>query len=289
MRLLLSTFLVALFLSISVFAQTREQAIEKFDNLKNEGKLLEQQILSIDKASLQLAKEQGFGVFRILPREKYDKGLLFVRGGGAYYSFTKKSHSYNETPQISLEQNNLSVGFAGADYGFIANLGEMKLAELNENIKEVEFALNYSIPKLEPDVRDEKRKFDDHKTDEGILLKRRFPATVGHTFILRAITFDEADVLVAFNIHRKDTDGSLIIFWKLIKEFEKPFFLYQTDEDLTKQIEQIIKENGYENIKFEVKDGIIISKNKGKEQSIFSQIINTGKLRFRGVKYAPIE
>lgn len=39
---------------------------------------------------------------------------------------------------------------------------------------------------------------------------------------MRAISFDEADTLVAFKIHRKDTDGSLIIFWKLIKDFEIP-------------------------------------------------------------------
>jgi hypothetical protein len=39
---------------------------------------------------------------------------------------------------------------------------------------------------------------------------------------LRAISFDDADILVAFRIHRKDTDGSLIIFWKLLETFEIP-------------------------------------------------------------------
>lgn len=269
MRYLLSTFLVALFLSIPTFAQTREQAIENLNKLKEDAKLLEQTILSVDKKDAQLAKEQGFGVFRILPREKYDKGLLNVRGGGSYYSFTKKSHSYDSTPEISLEQNSLKVGFAGADYGFMADLGETKLSDVNEDTKEVDFAINYIIPKLEPDVRNEYRKFFNY-SDDGMLFKSRFPAIVGHTYILRAITFDEADVVVVFNVYRKDTDGSLIIFWKPIKEFEKPFFLYQTDEELTQKIEKIIQENKFEDVSFVVKNGVVTLNTK----KIMSELIN---------------
>jgi hypothetical protein len=60
---------------------------------------------------------------------------------------------------------------------------------------------------------------------ENIIYKNRFPVTVGHTYVLRAISYDEADTLVAFKVHRKDTDGSLIIFWKPIKNYEKPLLV----------------------------------------------------------------
>ncbi|HJS52679.1 MAG TPA: hypothetical protein VJ781_12325, partial [Pyrinomonadaceae bacterium] len=50
----------------------------------------------------------------------------------------------------------------------------------------------------------------------------RFTVKIGNTFVLRAISFESADVLVAFKVMRQDTDGSLIIFWKQIADFGKP-------------------------------------------------------------------
>ena len=55
-----------------------------------------------------------------------------------------------------------------------------------------------------------------------MIYKDRLPAIVGHTYLLRAVSFKEADVLVAFKVHRRDADGSLIIFWKLLERFVTP-------------------------------------------------------------------
>ena len=62
------------------------------------------------------------GLVRLLPREKFD-GKLAVRGGGAYYSFAHLVHEYNYGSDIGLEQGRLGVGFAGASYGFLFDLG----------------------------------------------------------------------------------------------------------------------------------------------------------------------
>ena len=114
MRYILLTFLVALFLSIPTFAQIREQTTENLNNQKAE----ELRLLSVDENEMELAKAQGFGVFKILPRGKYEKELPLIRGGGAYYSFYYRYHDYGHGSDIELQQNQLSVGFAGADYGF---------------------------------------------------------------------------------------------------------------------------------------------------------------------------
>jgi len=181
---------------------------------------LEKDFLLPDGKDVEKARKESFNVVRLNPREKYDRQLL-IQGGGSYYSFTKNSHDYQHIAQIGLEQNNLKVGFAGANYGFIADLGEISLAEISKETIEVNFLVNYKPPTNEPEVRLEQRKAHEYNTD-GITYKSNLPAVVGHAYVLRAISFSEADVLVAFKIHRKDTDGSLIIFWKLIENFAMP-------------------------------------------------------------------
>lgn len=52
--------------------------------------------------------------------------------------------------------------------------------------------------------------------------KTIFPQSSDILTFLRSINFREADTLVALKVYRKDADGSLIIFWKTIKNFEKP-------------------------------------------------------------------
>jgi hypothetical protein len=222
MRPAFKTFAFVLFLVSFVNAQnlSREQKIQKIRELNGQIKILEKDILLPDAKDLEKARKENFSVVRILPREKYDHKLT-IQGGGSYYSFSKNSHNYQDTAQIGLEQNNLKVGFAGADYGFIADLGETSLADISKETLEVNFLSSYRPPTNEPEIRLEQRRAHHYKTD-AVSYKRNLPAVVGHTYVLRAINFGEADVLVTLKIHRKDADGSLIIFWKFIEQFETP-------------------------------------------------------------------
>lgn len=217
------TVFCLLFISllIGVSAQTRQEAIEKLGDLKNQAETLEKAILAPDQKDIEAAAQENFGVFRLLPREIYDKGFFAIPGGGAYYSFSNKSHNYGEIAQIELQREKIMVGFAGANYGFITDLGEIALSEINEKSNAVNFLANYQPPNQLPKARIEQQKARGFEKD-GKTYKDNLPAVVGHSYALRAISFDRADVLVAFKIHRKDADGSLIIFWKLLKEFEKP-------------------------------------------------------------------
>jgi hypothetical protein len=221
MRYLLSGLLVVLILSAATSAQTRQQALENLSKLKDEANRLEQLILSPDKQDIESAEKEKVNVFRILPREKYDNSSSSVRGGGAYYSFTKQSNSYDEIPQIELQQDKLLVGFYGVSYGFITDLGKTSLNEIGEQTKSFSFLIEYQPPSNVPDGRIEQQRARDFEV-EGTNFKNRLPVIVGHSYLLRAITYDEADVMVAFKVQRKDDDGSLIIFWKLIKQFDKP-------------------------------------------------------------------
>lgn len=222
MRCSVKILVFVLLCSSLAFSQelTREQKLQKIDELNNQIKSLEADVLLPAAEDLKQAEKDGFEVFRIMPRERYDHKLT-VQGGGSYYSFTTKSHDYQKIAQIGLEQNYLRVGFAGADYGFIADLGNIPLASVTKETGEINFLVNYKPPTKETEVRSEQSKSHNYET-ETATYRRNVAVSIGHTYALRAISFDDADVLVAFKIHRKDADGSLIIFWKLLEEFEKP-------------------------------------------------------------------
>ncbi len=155
-----------LFLSISaVSAQTHQQALDEFERLKQKAEEIKKRSEEIQKIILQpeesdiiAAKQENANVFRLLPREKYDKDVFKIRGGGAYYSFTKQSHSYNDIPQISLEQNYLSVGFYGASYGFMTDLGGIPLSKINDSSSAVGFFVKYAPPEKLSEVRIEQVK-----------------------------------------------------------------------------------------------------------------------------------
>ncbi len=201
---------------------TSKEKLQKIDELQSQIKTLEKEILAPGKKDLKAAQSENLEVFRIMPREIYGRKLN-IEGGGAYYSFTSGSHDYQKIAQISLEQNKIKVGFAGADYGFIADLGEINLASVTRETTEANFLANYKPPTGETEVRIEQRRAANYEVN-GLVYKNSLPAVVGHSYVLRAISFRDADVLVAFKIHRQDADGSLIVFWKMLENFEKPLF-----------------------------------------------------------------
>lgn len=232
-------YFVFLFLSAVLFsvvpAQTREEAINELNKLKQKAGSLEEIILSPNKSDYEAASRENAQVFRILPRETYDKGLFKIRGGGAFYSFYRKTHEYGQGSDISLEQGNFGVGFAGADYGFIADLGDIPLSEINKTTKGVAYLSGYIPPTDEADAREENKKgWRPGFEVDGVTYLNRVPAAAGHTYVIRSVNLDRSDVLVAFRVYRKDADRSYIIFWKLLEQFEKPI-LNRSNETSQKQ------------------------------------------------------
>lgn len=216
-------------------------------------------VLQPDGYSLSEAKRMGVEVFKILPRGTYenpkdsykdDDNPIGIRQGGAYYSFSTHSHSYNQTPQLGLDDGKLLTGFAGLDYGLLSDLGSVSLSDIGPQSSELKSFLTYQPPQLVSEIRNEQKKYLEYH----MLL----PALVGHTYILRAISYDKADTLVAFNVFSKGDDGSLTVIWKPIREFEKPVHIYQPDADLRASIDKILEDNGLAEVQIDVKNNIVI-------------------------------
>ncbi len=199
---------------------SRDRKLAQLKDLNAQINRIVEDLVAPPATDIRKAEAEGGLVFRLNPREIYG-WIADPQGGGCYYSFTTNSHHYQRTAQIELQQGRLSVGFAGADYGFMIDLGDRGLSQISEETAEAKFLYEYIAPSDEPVARAEYRKLQNYEA-EGFIYRNSFPAVVGHSYLLRAISFSKADILVALQVIRKDTDGSLIIYWKPLKTFNKP-------------------------------------------------------------------
>jgi hypothetical protein len=233
-----TTFSLTLILTcLNVFAQSpsRENLfkeikakIKEIEAKRAELAVLERNVIAVPdtdrKGFAAFLKQPQTGMIRLLPRETYvgsARDVVAINGGGAFYSFVLMTHEYGQGSDISLEQGQLSVGFAGADYGMLLNLGDISLDQVSNHVA-TRVLLDYTPPIKEPDVRAEFQKFWQGIELKGFNFKSRLPANVSNTYLLRSISPNRSDIAVAFRIVRKDTDDSLILAYKVLKSFPKP-------------------------------------------------------------------
>jgi hypothetical protein len=166
-------------------------------------------------------KQPETGLVRLMPRERYDHKLT-INGGGAFYSFVLRTHEYGRGSDIALQQNYFSVGFAGADYGFLLNLGGVPIEEATTETNGVRYLAEYMPLTKEKEVcASLQERWKGIEVDKFVYLSR-VPAKVGDTYVVRSISFDNSDCLVAFRVVDEDFDGSMTIVWKRLKTFPKP-------------------------------------------------------------------
>ena len=223
--LVLTLSVLAFGLSSATFAQERDKLVQEIESLKAQIKEKEREFLSPSKedkaAFANFLSQPDTGLIRLTPRGKYQDKLL-INGGGAYYSFSRLVHEYGHGSDISLEQGKLMVGFAGADFGFITLIGDVPLDEVTLTHPAVEFLANFKTPTKEPQVRELQRVSGTGLASQGFTYCRYADARVNRTYALRSISYQGSDVLIAFRVVRQDVDGSLIIAWKMLKDFPTP-------------------------------------------------------------------
>ena len=235
--------------SLTILAQTQSRKDSRSQPEKPEKKSLKPS----PEARLKYAeflKAKNTGLFVLLPREKYDPQVNGrhivsripgdkyptlgsfqwangrrsgdVRGGGAYYSFTYRTHQYSDDTQLSLEQGHFLVGFSGASYGFLTNLGDVPLESVSLNTPAVNWAATYKRATYFGDARKEYRRFGQGVVVDGITFNGRLPMVPNSTYVLRAINYMNSDVLVAFRVVEVESDGTALILWKLLKRYSTP-------------------------------------------------------------------
>ncbi|HEX6284005.1 MAG TPA: hypothetical protein VFZ71_03980 [Pyrinomonadaceae bacterium] len=147
---------------------------------------------------------------------------LGIRGGGAYYSFTAKSHEFGFGSDIQLAQGHLLTGFGGSDYGLMVNLGDVPLENVDLKSPEANVLASYKPASQLEQARLEYRRVAQGTEIGGLEVKSRLPLRSNSTYLLRAMNYRRTDVLVAFRVVRVDSDGSATILWKLLKKYPAP-------------------------------------------------------------------
>lgn len=218
---------LTVFSAFPVLAQTsnRTAVWKEIESLREQIKGRENALLepaAEDRtAYAQFLQQPDTGLIRLLPREKYDNKLT-LRGGGAFYSFNRLTHEHGYGSDVMLEQGYLSVGLAGANYGMIVKLGDIRIEDVTLENSIVQHLAGHKPPTTEPEARIEQRRTGEDSMKKDAVYKSRITAIAGNTYVLRSIDYDRSDMLVAFKIVRQDDDDSLILAWKMLKKFPTP-------------------------------------------------------------------
>lgn len=231
-------FSTLLLSSLTVFAQTqsREDLLKELAAKRAELSELKKAVTELEKALLfpsekdraayaNFLRQPDTGLIRLLPRETYD-GTNFegisLRGGGAYYSFKERTNEYVNSSDISLGQGRLKTGFAGANYGLLANLGDVPLESVSLEAVAARTLAQYTPAPDEPHARIEQRRMSEGATINGVSYKDRQEFQLNSTYVLRSVNYHASDTLVAFRVVRVDSDKSALILWKLLKQYPTP-------------------------------------------------------------------
>lgn len=174
----------------------------------------------------ELLLEPGTGVARLLERRIFgDRTLIDIGGGGAYYSFTTRSHDYQSESQIQLEGGAFDSGFAGGEVGFVVDLGPRALEQLRPSVEappedlptELLAAWRLFWEDAELATREQHDAF--RARVRALSVEGEKPVSVpGHTYLVRAHREGEYSLLVAFAVAEQD-DLGISLVWRVLHEW----------------------------------------------------------------------
>lgn len=180
-------------------------------------------------------KEKNTGIIKLLPFRKYEKQVSTIQGG-AWYSFSLCSHdAFNEADLAFNEHNDLETGFKGLDFGFFLNLGDVPIQRIsNSRNYPLRLGLGYRdawnfVWKYKPPAEVKKARLEGYKfsTYSGwkigkARLRSHVEVVENTTFLLRSVNYESSDLLVALRIEEIQEDGSIVLVWKILKNFVVP-------------------------------------------------------------------
>jgi hypothetical protein len=201
-------------------------------------------------------REANTGLFRLLPAGQYEFNhtvaadrdpdtVMPIMGGGAYYSFTERTHKFGPWSDIHLKDNRLIAGPTNIAVGIITNLGDIPLGSVDINTRGIGFIAKLAPPKTYSDLVDLHRRAFHGFEANGVEYGSVITTTPDATYVLRSISYkkdgylvypndpytrldisrlgyDGSDVLIAFRIVARHEDGNLEILWKRLQRFQNP-------------------------------------------------------------------
>ena len=235
---LTSTLILLFHINTLGQSEDRSKTINEIDSLRKQ--LNEKEMLFLSPAAEDFAayaeflKQPKTGLIRLFPRGLYENKLT-LSGGGAFYSFAHLTHEFGYGSDIVLQFRNNDYNTppiaeyyfvggvtAGASIGFLAMLGDIPLEKVTLEHDAVKSLVAYYPPSVESEAHAVQRRLFAGIGINWLKFSGGNLAIPNHTYILRSITFNKSDVLVAFRVVRREMDGSLVILWKMLMQFPRP-------------------------------------------------------------------
>ena len=164
------------------------------------------------------------GVARLLPRGMYEQAIE-KRGGGAYYSFATRDNSYDEEPDVELQQGHYSSSFYGGTWGYVMDLGAMPIEAVPDAPSSAPSGLTEKRrliwELLWSDAGTGRNGYSDEFSRRAVEVgasRDSVEAQVGHAYVVRAILPGEHDHLVAFSPVEEDAHGQTLV-WRILKSW----------------------------------------------------------------------
>lgn len=199
-------------------------------------------------------KQSNTGLFRLLPRVEYKASLtvsaqapersLPIRGGGAYYSFERKTHVLGAWSDIGLQEKILFTQVTNLSMGLFTVLGDVPLESVTLQSPGVDFLNQMTIPRLIPEASAQVKRNDKGFQEGEFVYQAAIRAVPDTTYILRSVGYKQpdffriipgtslvlssanayqgADLIIAFRIVRQEENGALTILWKRLKKASAP-------------------------------------------------------------------
>lgn len=201
-------------------------------------------------------REANTGLFRLLPAGRFEFNhtvaadrdpdtVMPILGGGAFYSFTEKTHKFGPWSDIHLRGARLVAGPTSKAIGILTNLGDVPLDSVDINTPRLGFIARLAAPQTYSELADLHRRafqgFEENGSEYGSVIT----TTPDVTYALRSISYkrdgylvnpnepytrldisrlgyDGSDILIAFRIVRRGEDGSLEILWRRLQRYKNP-------------------------------------------------------------------
>jgi hypothetical protein len=208
-------------------------------------------------------KQPNTGMIRLFPHGKFEsgytvsadepEGILSIKGGGAFYSFSKKTHIFGLWSDICLRENVLYTSIGEQSFGLFTALGDVPLESVTLQMPKVEFLHKLVPPKQISEIVAQR-----NRNAEGIRVGEvhygsAFRVMTNLTYVIRSINYKQsdslsvlratgnpddyptqrfptiipqpyegADVLIAFRVIHHDPEEGITIIWKQLKKSSAP-------------------------------------------------------------------
>jgi hypothetical protein len=209
-------------------------------------------------------KQSNTGIIRLIQQNDLDsrytvdandlQSTLPIRGGGAYYSFGRKSHSFGPWSDIYLQENVLFTQVANLSIGLFTALGDVPLETVGLQSPGVDFLMKMPIPTGVSEASQQVKRNDKGFREGEFAYRSAAQALPNVTYVLRSIgyrrpdflmvipgttvtfssanVYQGADVLIAFRIVRQEADGTVTILWKRLRKASAPQLKREKKEKL---------------------------------------------------------